>query len=185
MRWRLIGEILRFMGVGAVATIISITLYNWLAYEPWGIWSPLDGHRTWSYIVSHTIGMLVSYELSRRWTFRDRSGNKAGEGFVSYAIINLITMNTIPLGCLWVSRHLLGLTNPLEDNISGNVVGLLLSQVARFYLFRAFVFRRPIRYTEVYDDPEQTVELQVRERTEESGPQARVRDTELRAKITE
>jgi hypothetical protein len=25
--------------------------------------------------------------------------------------------------------------------------------VARFYLFRRFVFQRPIRYYEVYDDP--------------------------------
>jgi len=148
-----IAEAVRFMAVGAVSTAVAIVLYNWLAYEPYRLWSPLHDHVTWSYIVSHTAGMLVSYELSRRWTFRNRSGNKAGEGFVSYAVINIITMTTIPLGCLWVSRHGLGLTSPLSDNLSGNVVGLLLSQVARFYLFRRFVFHRPIRYTEVYDDP--------------------------------
>lgn len=149
-----LGEAARFMAVGAVSTVAAITLYNWLAYAPYGLWSPLHGHVTWSYIVSHAVGMLVSYELSRRWTFKQRSGKSAGEGFLSYAVINIITMTTIPLGCLWLTRHALGMTSPLVDNISGNVVGLLLSQVARFYLFRRFVFHRPIRYTEVYEDPE-------------------------------
>ena len=150
--WRLIGEIARFMAVGAISTFVAIVLYNWLAYEPYRIWSPLHGHVTWSYIVSHGIGMLVSYELSRRWTFKQRANAKAGEGFVSYAVINIITMTTIPLGCLWISRHALDLTSPLADNISGNVVGLLLSQVARFYLFRQFVFRRPV-FTTHHDVP--------------------------------
>ena len=141
------------MAVGAVSTAVAIALYNWLAYEPYELWSPLSGHLTWAYIVSHGVGMLVSYELSRRWTFRHRSATKPGEGCVSYAVINMLTMTTIPLACLWFSRHVLGLTSQLDDNIAGNLVGLLLSQVARFYLFRRFVFHRPIRYTEVYDDP--------------------------------
>ena len=143
------------MAVGAISTVVAITIYNWLAYEPYDLWSPLHHHVTWSYIVAHTVGMVVSYELSRRWAFRQRSGEtKAGEGFVPYAVINVITMTTIPLGCLWISRHVLELTSPLADNVAGNVVGLLLSQVARYYLFRRFVFQRPIRYTEVYDDPD-------------------------------
>lgn len=141
------------MAVGAISTLVAVLLYNWLAYEPQHLWSPLHRHITISYIVSHAVGMLVSYELSRRWTFKERADRKPGEGFLSYAIINIITMVTIPVGCLWVSRHWLGYTSGLADNLSGNVVGLLISQVARFYLFRRFVFKRPIHYTEVYDDP--------------------------------
>jgi len=141
------------MAVGAISTAVAVLLYNWLAYEPYELWSPLHEHITWSYIVSHGVGMLVSYELSRRWTFKERADRKPGEGFLSYAVINVITMVTIPVGCLWFSRHVLGYTSGLADNLSGNVVGLLISQVARFYLFRRFVFRRPIHYTEVYDDP--------------------------------
>ncbi|SFC84582.1 Putative flippase GtrA (transmembrane translocase of bactoprenol-linked glucose) [Nocardioides terrae] len=160
-RRRFLDEAARFMAVGLVATGVAIALYNWLAYEPYHLWSPLHRHLTWSYIVAHFVGMLVSYELSRRWTFRNRSANKAGEGFVSYAVINIITMTTIPLGCLWFSRHVLDLTSQLSDNLSGNVVGLLLSQAARFYLFRRFVFHRPIRYYEVYDDPADEADEQV------------------------
>jgi len=150
---RVIVEAGKFMAVGAVSTAVAVLLYNWLAYEPYHLWSPLHRHITWSYIVSHGVGMLISYELSRRWTFKQRADRKPGEGFVSYAIINIITMVTIPVGCLWFSRHVLGLQSGIADNLSGNVVGLLISQVARFYLFRRFVFHRPIAYIEVYDDP--------------------------------
>lgn len=153
-----LSEAVRFMTVSLMATVVAVGLYNWLAYAPYHLWSPLHRHVTWSYVVAHSVGMLVSYELSRRWTFRHRSANKAGEGFLSYAVINIITMATIPLGCLWFSRHVMDLTSPLADNVSGNVVGLLLSQVARFFLFRRFVFHRPIRYYEVYDDPADDVD---------------------------
>lgn len=153
------------MAVGFVSTAVAITLYNWLAYEPYHIWSPLFRHVTWAYIVSHGIGMLVSYELSRRWTFRGHGQDRPGEGFVPYAVINIITMTTIPLGCLWLTRHAFDLTSPLADNLSGNVVGLLLSQVARFYLFRTFVFHRPIRYTEVYEP----VRFEIRDGLEGEG----------------
>ena len=157
-RRHVIAEAARFMAVGLVSTVVAIALYNWLAYAPYHLWSPLHRHITISYIVSHAVGMLVSYELSRRWTFKERADRKPGEGFLSYAIINIITMATIPLGCLWFSRHVMDLTSPLADNVSGNVVGLLLSQVARFFLFRRFVFHRPIRYYEVYDDPADDVD---------------------------
>jgi len=186
MTWRLAGEIARFMAVGAISTIVAILLYNWLAYAPYGLWSPLHHHVTWSYIVSHGIGMLVSYELSRRWTFRTRSQTKAGEGFLSYAVINIITMTTIPLGCLWLSRHAFGLTSQLADNVSGNVVGLLLSQVARFYLFRQFVFHRKIRYTEVYEDPHATAEAAaVLDRIEDGELAARSEPADLPEQLRE
>lgn len=158
-RRRIVGEILRFMAVGGIATTVATVLYNILAYAPLDLHTPLKGHITWSYIVSHGIGMVLSYELSRRWTFQQHGRQSAGEGFVSYAIINVITMVTIPLGCLWISRHVLGLTSPLDDNLSGNFVGLVVSQVARYFLFKRFVFHRPIRYTEVYGAVEDTGEV--------------------------
>lgn len=161
VRRRVVGEILRFMAVGGIATTVATVLYNVLAYAPLHLVTPLKGHITWSYIISHGIGMVLSYELSRRWTFQQHGRQSAGEGFVSYAIINVITMVTIPLGCLWLSRHALGLTSPLDDNISGNFVGLVVSQVARYFLFKRFVFHRPIRYTEVYGAVEDSIEFNV------------------------
>ena len=59
----------------------------------------------------------------------------------------------IPIGCLAISRDVLGLDDPISDNVSANVIGLLLGLVARFYLFRTFVFQRPISIVEIYDEP--------------------------------
>ena len=42
-----------------------------------------------------------------------------------------------------MSRNWLGLDDPVSDNLSGVVIGQLLGQVARFYLFRTYVFPRP------------------------------------------
>ena len=32
----------------------------------------------------------------------------------------------------------------MADNVAGNVVGALIGQAARFYLFRKYVFRKPV-----------------------------------------
>jgi hypothetical protein len=39
----------------------------------------------------------------------------------------------------------LGLTDPLSDNIAANVVGLGLGTAARFWAFRRFIFLSPRR----------------------------------------
>jgi putative flippase GtrA len=46
----------------------------------------------------------------------------------------------IGLACLAVSHYVLGLTSPLADNVSSNVVGLALGTTFRFTLYRAWVF---------------------------------------------
>ncbi len=48
---------------------------------------------------------------------------------------------------------MLGLDDPISDNLAANVIGLVLGLVARFYLFRTFVFHRPISIVEIYDEP--------------------------------
>ncbi len=51
----------------------------------------------------------------------------------------------IPLGCLAFTRYVLGLTDPLADNIAANVVGLGLGTAARFWAIRRFIFLSPRR----------------------------------------
>ena len=57
------------------------------------------------------------------------------------AILLSCTAFTKILVVLGLTRNALGLDDPLTDNISANVVGLFLGFVARFFLFRRFVFR--------------------------------------------
>jgi putative flippase GtrA len=97
--------------------------------------------------------MVVSYRLSRYWTFRHRPPVHADGGRTAFFVINLVTM-PLSIFCLWFSRHILHLTDPVADNIAGNVVGALTGQAARFYLFRRFVFRKPVDVAELIHPPE-------------------------------
>jgi putative flippase GtrA len=87
--------------------------------------------------------MIISYRGSRSWAFRDRPPRQADGGRLAFLVINIVTMG-LPIGCLWFSRNVLGLDDPISDNVSANVIGLAMGLVARFYLFRRFVFRRPV-----------------------------------------
>jgi putative flippase GtrA len=143
-RWRrLLGEASRFLAVGGVATLVAFILFNLLVHGYWVLdQPPLTDHPLWAYIIANTVGMLVSYRGTRSWAFRDRPTRHADGGRTAFVAINLVTM-TLPIGCLWFSRNVFGLTDPLSDNLAANVVGLGMGTAARFYLFRTWVFRHP------------------------------------------
>ena len=71
---------------------------------------------------------MVSYRLSRYWTFRHRPPVHADGGRTAFFLINLVTL-PLAVGTLWFSRHVLHLTDPLADNLAGNVIGALIGQV--------------------------------------------------------
>jgi len=140
---RLLSEIGRFAAVGGIATFVAFLIFNFLVHglyvtdDPW-----LPGHPVTAFVIANFVGMLISYRLSRQWTFKHRPPQHADGGRTAYFVINSVTM-VIPMATLWMSRNLLGLDDPVSDNLSGVVIGQLLGQVARFYLFRTYVFPRP------------------------------------------
>ncbi|HEY3528569.1 MAG TPA: GtrA family protein [Nocardioides sp.] len=146
-------EIGRFMVTGGLSTLTSFLVFNFLAHglyitsHPW-----LVKHAIAAFVIANVFGMLVSYQLSRHWTFQHRPPVHPDGGRTAFFVINLVTM-PLAIACLWVSRHVLGLTDPFSDNIAGNVVGQLLGQAARFYLFRRFVFRQPVHATDLAHHP--------------------------------
>ena len=137
-------EIGRFMAVGGIATFAAFVIFNFLAHglfltdDPW-----LNGHPVTAFVIANFVGMLISYQLSRYWTFKHRPPQHADGGRTAYFVINAATM-VIPMACLWMSRNVLGLDDPVSDNLAGTVIGQLLGQVARFYLFREYVFQKPV-----------------------------------------
>lgn len=136
-------EIGRFAAVGGIATFAAFLIFNFLVHGLYLTDSPwLPDHPLTAFVIANFVGMLISYRLSRQWTFKHRPPQHADGGRTAYFVINSVTM-VIPMGCLWFSRHALGLDDPLADNLSGVVIGQLLGQVARFYLFRTYVFPRP------------------------------------------
>lgn len=140
---RLLTEVGRFLAVGGVATIVALVLFNVLVHgSSTGNRALLGDRPVLAYVLANTVGMVISYRGARSWAFRDRPPRQADGGRSAYVLINLLTMS-LPVACLVVSRDVLGLDDPVSDNISANVIGLVLGMGARFYLFRRFVFPRP------------------------------------------
>jgi putative flippase GtrA len=172
-RWRrVLTEAYRFLAVGGLATAVAFVIFNGLVHGYGAGPRPLlDGHPYLGYVLANTVGMAVSYRGSRSWVFKDRPPRTADGGRTAFLAINAATM-LIPIACLWGSRNLLGLDDPVSDNLAANAIGLFLGLVARFYLFRTYVFRRPVHLPELVHHPLQVFERgeALRERAEPTAP---------------
>jgi putative flippase GtrA len=159
-RWRrILTEVYRFLAVGGLATVVAFVIFNFLVHGfRTGHGALLQTQPYLAYILANTVGMAISYRGSRAWVFRDRPPRTADGGRTAFIAINLVTM-LLPIGCLWFSRHVLGLDDPWSDNLSANVIGLFCGLVARFYLFRTLVFRRPVHLPDLVQHPRQVLEL--------------------------
>lgn len=132
------------MVTGGLSTLVSVSLFNFLVHGLYLTRHPLLADQPLTALVlANLAGMMVSYRLSRYWTFRHRPPVHADGGRTAFFLINLVTL-PLSVGTLWFSRHVLGLTDPVSDNVFGNVIGALMGQAARFYLFRTYVFRKPV-----------------------------------------
>jgi putative flippase GtrA len=144
-RWqRALFEGAKFLTVGGVATLVSFVFFNGLVHGYFGGPGPMHGDPLVAFVIANTIGMLVSYRGSRSWAFRNREAVGAAGGRVRFFVINIVSM-VIPLGCLSFSRYVLGLTDPVADNVAANVVGLVLGTLARFWALKRFIFLTPER----------------------------------------
>ena len=134
---RIIEEFSKFGVVGLIALVVDVGLFNLLLYaSPGEVFSdkPITAKAA-SVIVATT----VSYFLNRIWTFSDRARTGVVREYALFVVLNGIAM-LITLGTLWFSHYALGLTSPLADNISANIVGLAMGTVFRFWSYRKWVF---------------------------------------------
>ena len=90
-------------------------------------------------LLSVIVAITFSYYVNRHWTYRDRARSGFGREYFLFVTINGIA-TVIALATLWTSHYALGLTSPLADNISANVVGLALGTMFRFWAYRTYVF---------------------------------------------
>jgi putative flippase GtrA len=159
-RWhRIFTEAYRFLAVGGLATVVAILIFNLLVHGFHTGWdAPLSENPYLAFVIANVFGMVVSYRGSRTWVFKDRPPRTADGGRLMFVVINLVTM-LIPIACLWFSRNVLGLDDPYSDNIAANILGLFLGMVARFYLFRTLVFRRPVHLADLKQNPMQVFEM--------------------------
>jgi putative flippase GtrA len=139
---RIVGEAAKFSAVNVVATIVAVTLFNVLVHGITGVSRPgiLNGWPVTAWFLANCVGMGISFHGSRRYAFRHRLPTGPGGGALNYVAVNLASF-VIPMGCLWVTRNVLGWDSALADNVSANGVGGLLGMLFRFWAFRRFVFR--------------------------------------------
>lgn len=131
-------QLAKFGMVGLVGFAVDITVFNLLRAT---VFSPeaVASGPIWAKVVSTVLAILANWVGNRYWTFsKDRRTQTLREGLEFFAV-SLVGMG-IGLACLWVSHYVLGYTSVIADNISSNVIGLLLGAIFRFTLYRYWVF---------------------------------------------
>jgi putative flippase GtrA len=127
-----------FAAVGALGLAVDIGGYNALVHLGGDGW--LEEQPLVAKTVSLIAGTTVAYVGNRFWTYRDRPRGRMAREYTLYLALSGVALG-IALGCLAVSRYVLGMTSPMADNVAANGVGLALGSLFRFLSYRRYVFR--------------------------------------------
>ncbi len=127
-----LGEAARFGVVGLAAYGTDLALFNALLL---GVGVPSVAAK----VASGAAAIAVAFAGSRWWTWRHRRGPHVGREYALFVVFSVIAAG-LQVGCLVVSREVLGLRSAWADNLSANVVGMALATVFRFWTFRTYVF---------------------------------------------
>lgn len=129
---QLVHEIAKFGIVGAINAVLDIALFNTLHFGL-GV-GPLT-----SKLTSTVAATTSSYFMNRYWSFRHRERSGLGREYGLFFLLNGVAL-LIALACLGFTRYVLGFDTVLALNLSGNVIGLGLGTVFRFWAYRRWVF---------------------------------------------
>lgn len=137
-RWRsVLRELIAFGLVGLVGLVVDVGVFNLLRYA--GDPGLLQDKPLTAKVLSVVVATGVTYLGNRHWTWRDRPWGDRRREYALFFALNAVGMG-IAVTCLGVSHYVLGLTSPLADNVSANLVGLVLGTAFRFWAYRRFVF---------------------------------------------
>ncbi|MFC0582033.1 GtrA family protein [Micrococcoides hystricis] len=128
--WR---EVAKFGTVGGLAFIIDSGIYVWL------LSGPMSDSAAKAKVVAGIIATIFSWVANRYWTFRDRRQANPVKEAVLFGIMNVIGIG-IQVGCVLVAKYLLDINSVTGLFIAGNVVGLILGTIFRFFAYRFWVF---------------------------------------------
>lgn len=109
---RIVGEVIRFLLVGGLATTVSFVGFNVLVHGLFLGTAPLRNQPVTAFVLVNVVAGCVAYVGMRVWAFQDRDARDPATGLVRFFGLGALTM-TIPVMCLWMSRHVLGLHSPL------------------------------------------------------------------------
>jgi putative flippase GtrA len=128
----LVREAGKFGSVGAVAYTVQLGTTNLL-------WSAAGAGPLTGQVIGTLCSIAVAFVGNRFWTFGDRARTGYGRETVLFLLMNGVGM-LLQLACLGVSVYVLGFDGPLASNIAGNVVGVGLGTLFRFFSYRTWVF---------------------------------------------
>lgn len=139
---RHLGPSLKFLTVGGLVFLIDAALYNLLVF-----WHPAEGwghgvmfeHPIIAKILTVSFASILTYLGNRLWTFGDRPKPGTARSVVAFILVNVVA-TALQLSCLAFSRYVLGLDSPLADNISGTLIGQVVSTSFRYVTYGRFVF---------------------------------------------
>lgn len=125
-------EVTQFLIAGGLAYAVDVAVFNLCLY--WGLGGVA------AKVVSSVPATIVAYIGNRYWTYRSRERTGVRREYTMFFVFSAIAAG-IQAGCVFVSNHLMGFSSTLADNISGNIVGMALGTLFRFWAFRTFVFK--------------------------------------------
>lgn len=129
---KLAGEIARFGSVGAMAYVVQLGVTNLL-------WSLTDLPVMAGQVIGTVCSIAVAFVGNRFWTFASRARTGYWRETALFLAMNGVGM-LVQLGCQAFSLYVLGLDGPLAQNIAGNVVGVGIGTLFRFFSYRTWVF---------------------------------------------
>jgi putative flippase GtrA len=130
----LIRQLTKFALVGGVGFVVDTVSFTLLRLTPAFHASPLKAG-----IISTILAIAANWIGNRYWTFGPHRSTRGAAEAVEFAAVSVLGM-LVALGCLAFSHYVLDLRTLLADNISKNVVGLVLGSAIRFLLYRHWVY---------------------------------------------
>ena len=132
-------EATKFGIVGLTGVGLQIVAFNLLRYAGPGHVGVLEAKPITAQVLAIGLATVITYLGNRYWTYQHRERGSVGRELPVFVLLNAIAVAIGSL-CLAVSHYVMGLTSPLADNLSGNVIGLGLGTLFRFWSYRRFVF---------------------------------------------
>jgi putative flippase GtrA len=141
----LVHEMAKFGLVGSVNYVLDVAVFNVL------IVGPLDNRPITAKTISTVLAATSSYFMNRHWTWRDRARSGIGREYGLFIVLSGVGL-ALTLGCLAFGEYVLHQDSWLARNLWGNVVGVGLGMVWRFWSFKRWVFLPAEPVDEADDD---------------------------------
>jgi putative flippase GtrA len=132
----LVHEIAKFGVVGAINYALDVGIFNAL------VLGPLDHRPLTAKTISTVVAVTSSFFMNRHWTFKHRVSSGVARDYGVFFLLSAVGL-AITLGCLAFSEYVLDQNSLLARNIAGNVVGVALAMVFRFWSYKRWVFLAP------------------------------------------